>query len=127
MKLDYKQSLHNFKKFPIMLPQYEFLSLFLPYLGKKKAKTLFKYTPTPHTYTQKWRPWTEERSFSVWNSIWFCFMSVRFFYFPSILFKSIATFHLKIHLYFKPLQIFKCITLWKLSKVTNFLFSQRNR
>ena len=38
VKLDYKQSLHNFKKFPIMLPQYEFLSLFLPYLGKKKSQ-----------------------------------------------------------------------------------------
>lgn len=37
-------------------------------------------------------------------------------FFPSILFELIVTFHLKIHLYFKPLQIFKCVTLWKLSR-----------
>ena len=38
-------------------------------------------------------------------------------FFPSILFKLIATFHLQVHLYFKPLQVLKCTTLWKLSRL----------
>lgn len=63
------------------------LQFFFSKETEKKELTLFKclLPTTAHAHPKKWRLWREAGSFLAWKSIWFSFMSVRFFLFSSIL------------------------------------------